>query len=312
MQTFPPVPKFLIGFILLLFLSLFVFQSRASASGPLVFTPLPLTNPERVVAESRNLAEYLAMVLGRKVQVRFEPDYAAILERFARDEIDLVHLGPLPFAILRAMAPQAEPVVFFRDRDGDTTYCCALAAAVDLGKGEPLRGPVALTQPLSTCGFFATAGLLHRSGHALDRMPHAYLGSHEAVALALVRGEYPVGGLRASIGESYTEIGLHLLDQTIPLPGFALVANGKTLGEESLERLRRELVQVSLEQPDRLAGWVGLGRWGMAPVRLTDYCALRDFLEPLEQGRSSLMTNCGGLDCTLIDIFLEETCREDP
>ena len=316
MQTFPPVPKFPTGFVLLLiFLSLFVFQSLSGASGPLVFTPLPLTNPERVVAESRNLAEHLGMVLGREVRVRFEPDYATILERFAQGEIDLVHLGPLPFAILRAMAPQAEPVVFFQDRDGATTYSCALAAAMDLGAGGAHSGPVALTQPLSTCGFLATAALLQRTGHALDRMPHAHLGSHEAVALALVRGEYSAGGLRVSIGESYTEIGLRLLDQTIPLPGFALVANRTTLGEAALELLRRELVRISLEQPERLAGWVGLGRWGMAPVSLTDYCSLRGLREPeapRELVRSPVMTDCGGLDCSLIDVFLEETCREDP
>lgn len=312
----PPALFFSTWLVLLFFFfSLCTIPTRTTAGGPLVFTPLPLTNPERVVAESRNLAEHLGMVLGREVRVRFEPDYATILERFARNEIDLVHLGPLPFAILRAMAPQAEPVVFFQDRDGATTYSCALAAAMDLGTGGGHSGPVALTQPLSTCGFLATAALLQRSGHALDRMPHAYLGSHEAVALALVRGEYSVGGLRASIGESYTDLGLRLLDQTIPLPGFALVANPRTIGGETLEGLRQELVRISLEQPERLAGWVGLGRWGMAPVALTDYCALRGLREqgaPRELVRSPAMTDCGGLDCSLIDVFLEETCREDP
>ncbi|GAB6058836.1 hypothetical protein JCM31598_19530 [Desulfonatronum parangueonense] len=277
----------------------------AHAAPPLTFTPLPLTNPERVVAESRNLAEHVSMLLGRNVQIRYEQDYATILELFAQDEIDLVQLGPLPFVTLRGMAPQAEPLVFFRNRDGRTDYSCALVTAMDTAEDLSLhQGPIALTQPLSTCGYLATAILLEQMGQSLGQLPHAYLGSHEAVALAVIRGEYSLGGLRASYGESYAQIGLRILERTQPLPEFVFVANSRTLDRKTLEKLTRDLVAIPAET---LRHWVGLGRWGMTPAHLEDFCGLHVLLT-----RQTSIRDRDGPLFSLFENSLEEACSADP
>jgi phosphonate transport system substrate-binding protein len=273
---------------------------HAAAREPLVFTPLPLTNPQSVIAGSRNLVEYMAENLGRDIRIHYESDYATLLKKFQAGSIDLVHLGPLPSVFLRAMHPQAEPLVFFREPDGAATYTCALATALD-GPADlaSARGPVALTQPLSTCGFLITGYLLQQGGLDLHALPYAFLGSHEAVALSLVRGTSEMGGLKTMIGQRFDQIGVRILARSPFLPGFALVANGKTLSGELLDRLAALLIQAPANVYEQ---WVGLGRWGMAPARAQDYCGL------LDMARTVFLPECGGLDCAQLTASLEHIC----
>jgi phosphonate transport system substrate-binding protein len=288
--------SFLAAALLVLVLS----GGQAAARESLVFTPLPLTNPQSVIAGSRNLVEYMAENLGRDIHIHYEPDYAGILEKFQAGRIDLVHLGPLPYVFLRAMNPQAEPLVFFRESDGAAAYTCALAAALD-GPGDltTARGPVGLTQPLSTCGFLVTAYLLRQGGLDLHALPYAFLGSHEAVALSLARGTSQTGGLKTMIGQDFDQLGVRILARSPLLPGFALVANGKTLSGELLDRLAALLIQAPANVYEQ---WIGLGRWGMSPARLEDYCGL------LEMARAISIPECGGLDCSQLTSTLEQTC----
>ena len=268
---------------------------------PLVYTPLPMTNAQSVIAQSRDLIRHIEHGLGMTVRIQYEQDYGAILDKFAKDEIDLVHLGPLPYILLRGKAPQAEPLVFFREQDGQPAYTCSLATAMDSGVDLAVtEGPVALTQPLSTCGYLTTAKLLTTTaGRDLHAMPSTFLGSHDAVALALLRGEFAVGGLKTSIGRQYAHLGLHLLVEGPLLPGFALIVNRRTLDGATRAALG---VLLTGTAADVHGQWEGLGRWGMIQAREADYCGLRDL--------AGIRTNpdCGDLAGGAFAATLEEIC----
>lgn len=272
---------------------------------PLVYVPLPLTNAESAVAGSRDLVGRLEEILRRPVQIQFEGDYATILERFARDEIHLAHLGPLPYIALRGAFSHAEPLVLFREADGATTYTCSLASAIDrLGDAALAVGPVALTQPLSTCGYFMTHHLLASSGgRRLEDMPYRFLGSHEEVALALVRGEFEAGGVRTSIGEAYHHVGLQLLVEGPRQPGFALIANRRVIDEATMALLVSRLVATPVAVYRQ---WQGLGQWGMAAARDSMYQEMRcmeGFIDALA---------VGGLESAAVRQALEELCAPPP
>ena len=248
--------------------------ASAMPAEPLVFVPLPMENPRNTVAHSQALAAHLQRLHGGPVAIRHLADYGEILRAFVADEIDLLHLGPLPLRELQQMAPDAVVVAAFRGSDGEAQYTCTLASATDIPSGltapdeqRMRKAPqppacIALTQPISTCGYLASAWLLQHGGADIGAMTADYLGSHEAVALALVGGKYAVGGLSRTIADRYHRLGLRVIAETAPLPGFVLVANGRTMTLEQIEILRAGLLATDA---DTLSG-LELGRHGFAPV----------------------------------------------
>lgn len=242
--------------------------ASALPAEPLVFVSLPMENPRSTVAHSQALAAYLEKLHGGPVTIRHLADYGDILRAFLADEIDLLQLGPLPLFQLQQRTSEAVSVAAFRESDGGTRYTCVLAAPADqslqLGTLDARQPParIVLTQPMSTCGYLSSAWLLQQAGARIDAAQAIYLGSHEAVALALVRGESTLGGLKQTIAARYAQLGVHVIAETDPLPGFVLVANGRTLTGTQIERLRAGLLDADA---DVLAG-LELGRFGFAPV----------------------------------------------
>ena len=246
------------------------------------FAPLPMENRETVVKQFRPLTDYLQQRLGISIEYVYADNYADILEKFRNGAIDLAYLGPLPYVELRASYPQAEPLVHFKEASGKTTYTCALVAFTDAE--FPLKNlankRVALTQPLSTCGYLSANGLLRRHGSSLEHNRYRYLGKHDAVALAVVQGQFEIGGLKTAIGKKYAHLGLSILDETGPLPSFAMTANKATLKPDLVNQIRHALIAVDPDGKHRelLTGWGDNIRYGAIPANNANYDVIRELL----------------------------------
>ena len=268
--------------IWLLVLACWCLEGTGLAADTIRFAPLPMENRETVVKQFRPLTDYLQQRLGISIEYVYADSYADILDKFRNGEIDLAYQGPLPYVELRASYPQAEPLVHFKEASGQTTYTCALVA---FGDSEfSLDGltdrKVALTQPLSTCGYLSANGLLRRHGSSLERNRYRYLGKHDAVALTVVQGQFEVGGLKTAIGKKYAHLGLTILDETGPLPSFAMVANKATLKPELVNQVRHALIAIDPAGKDRemLTGWGDNIRYGAVPAADANYDIVRELL----------------------------------
>ncbi len=203
----------------------------AAAERTVVFAALPTETPEIVLKEIRPLLDWLEKKLSVKFRVEYSASHEELLEKFRQGKVDLAYLGPLPYVELKERHPAAEPLVFFLEADGRANYTCALLAPLD-GVSSPaqLAGrPVALTQPLSTCGYLGAESILRRYGLTLEKTGYQYLIRHDLVALAVVRGEFAAGGVKTEIGRKYLHLGLAVLAESEPVPARPLVANGATL-----------------------------------------------------------------------------------
>jgi len=187
----------------------------------------------------------------------------------------------LPYLTLKNNFPAAEPVVVFREKNGQTTYTCALAVPAESKLNlKGLKGKkIALTQPLSTCGYFATQGLLHQSGSSLEANFYRYLGQHDEVALAVVRGEFAAGGLKTAIASKYAHLGLVVQAESPPMPGLALIANSTRVSAERIAQIRQALANVKDEVRQQ---WGDNVRYGVSPVKDSDYNGMRQFSMPLD------------------------------
>lgn len=193
--------------------------------------------------------------------------------------MDLAYLGPLPYVELRARFERAEPLIHFNEASGKPMYTCAIVSFADSPLNlKDLKGRrIALTQPLSTCGYLSVNGLLQEHGSDLAHNRYRYLDKHDAVALAVIRGEFDAGGIKTAIGKKYTHLGLTILAETPPLPAFALVANTATLSKEKMEAIRVSLTGLDPAGSDKemLITWGENIRYGAVIASDQDYNVVR-------------------------------------
>jgi phosphonate transport system substrate-binding protein len=258
------------------------FMIAATAQAETIrFAPLPLENRETVVKQYRPMVLYLEKKLNVTIEFVFTDNYADIINNFTKGQIDLAYLGPLPYVELRAKDSQAEPLVHFNEASGKPMYTCAIATLADSQlqlKGLKKKA-IALTQPLSTCGYLSVNGLLQEQGSRLEDNRYTYLDKHDAVALAVVRGEYDAGGLKTAIGKKYAHMGLKIVTETAPMPSFGLVANRATMSASTMQALREALITLEPAAADKemLATWGDNIRYGAVAASDKDYEVVRKF-----------------------------------
>lgn len=261
---------------------MFVLTCQPLHARTLVLAPLPMESRETVLKQFMPMARYLQQRLGHEVVFDYSESYAEILAKFRQGRIDLAYLGPLPYVSLKNVCSEATPLVHFREASGEPLYTCAIVAPAD--KGLALEGlehrKVALTQPLSTCGFLSTNGLLRERGSALSRNLYRYLDKHDEVAKAVVRGEFDLGGLKTAIGRKYEHLGLKILAESAPMPSFALVGNAATLSPEERDAIRQVLAGLDPDGEDKamLSSWGENLRHGSVPADDADYAPVRALL----------------------------------
>lgn len=255
-------------------LALLLASAGSVAAETLTFAPLPMETPYTVASQWKPLLIHLERALGATVEIDYSTSNDEIIDKFKAGKLDLAYLGPLPYVTLKTVFPAAEPVVIFNEKNGHPTYTCALVTATEAPLDlKNLKGrKVALTQPLSTCGYFAVQGLLHNSGSSLEANHYRYLGQHDEVALAVVRGEFDVGGLKTAIARKYTHLGLAVRVESAPLPGLALIANSNRLSTGRLAQIREALLSASDEIRQH---WGENVRNGVTPASDRDYDGMR-------------------------------------
>ncbi len=242
-------------------------DNQPDSASALYFAPLPMSNAKRSVAKSQALIQLLQTALNRPVIPKLYDDNKSILKAFQNGEIDFVEAGPLFYLELSKRAAWISPLVSVNQQLESGHHRCVLAAPVDGIKSiselaEMPNVKVALTDPLSTCGWLMTEHLLKQEGLKLSQMDYHFTGSHQRVALSLMRNEYQIGGLAKFIAERYSNFGLKILASSQPLPQFIIAGNPKTLSAQQLEQAKKAMLDY---EPD--VSW-GLGSTGFSPVSM--------------------------------------------
>jgi phosphonate transport system substrate-binding protein len=259
-------------------LLLVAMSSVAFAQKSIVFAPLPMQKPDEVVAQVRPMLKYLEQEVGATIQIRYFSSYQAITDAFIRGEVDLTYLGPLPYVRLRQHDSAAEPIVYFKEIDGKAAYSCALAAlnASVLDK-QPMT--IALTQPLSTCGYLSVRTLLKHNNKDIEAQHYRYVGAHDKAVLSVASGEFDAAGAKTAIVHKYENLGVRILQETPPMPAFALVANQATLDSKVVLRLRDALLKLDpIQNAAVMAAWGDAIRNGSVAAKDEDYRAVREIV----------------------------------
>ncbi len=240
----------LLGAQLALFFSLLMPVHLSAQAEPTVrFSPLPMASLDQMTREYLPFLDYLEKRSGRPFELAYHASYDELLKALAAGEVDLAYLGPLPYVALTEQTDSIIPIVQLLDSKGASDYTCAIVHFADhpahlVHSGRPHR--VALTQPLSTCGYLSVEQYLNTRGQSLesDSYDYEYTGSHENAAMGVILDEFDLGGVKTQIARRYQHLGLRIVGETDPVPGFVLVANREALGPELIDLIRESLLNL--------------------------------------------------------------------
>ena len=251
------------------FFFLFLFLlSNLFSKDILTFAPLPMVEKKVVYDEFYLIIKFLEKKLGKKKVYFYSENYEGILKNLKEKKIDILYLGPLPYVKLKESYDFALPLVHFKDKNNSSFYTCSL---IKFMKSES-KEKIALTQPLSTCGYLSVNSLLDNK---LENYQYSYLGKHDDVALNVLNKKFDLGGVKTSIAKEYYHLGIEEISRTEQFPGFALFGNIETLGIEYLNNIKQLLLNA---EKNEYSKWGKDIKYGMEEAFDKDYESIRTML----------------------------------
>lgn len=237
------------------FIFIFVCMSYASESLTLRIAPLPTNNKTQTIEAIVPLFSYIEKISKIKTQYIYEKEYDEIIKKFKNNEIDIAILGPLPYLKLRETTQKSEPIIEFKNDQDKGFYRCVLAKfgndTIDFNK----QIKVALTQPLSTCGYYMTQQLLKNQYNiALQNQRYDYKMSHSAALTSVLEGDFHLAGVKESIAEDFSSLGVEIVAKSDLVPEFALVVNTQTLSTKQIKIIRDLILSIP---PSTYKQWKG-------------------------------------------------------
>lgn len=168
---------------------------------------LPDENASELIKRNQPLKDYLEHALGKKVQLIVTTDYSSMIEAMRFGRIDVAYFGPLSYVLAKSKS-DIEPFAAMVS-DGKATYRSVVIAhagsgiesLADIDGKKMAYGDRASTSShLIPKTMLAEQGLLAGSHYA-----EHFVGTHDAVAVAVANGNADAGGLSEKIWAAVVE-----------------------------------------------------------------------------------------------------------
>ena len=176
---------------------------------------LPDENASTVIKNNQGLKDYLEAQLGKKVELIVTTDYSSMIEAMRHGRLDLAYFGPLSYVLARQKS-EIEPFAALKVK-GSTTYQSVVIANSASGVnaiGDIKGKNMAYGDKVSTSSHLIPKSVLAEKGlNAESDYKEHFVGSHDAVAMAVQNGHAQAGGLSRPIFESLVERKMVSLDK---------------------------------------------------------------------------------------------------
>jgi phosphate/phosphite/phosphonate ABC transporter binding protein len=255
------------------------FEESARQTRTLRFGRIPNVSPREAYRVYSGLVTLLDEQLSCcDVELVLAPDYASCVKMLADKKIDLAWLGTATYVVEREQTPMV-PLVrpIWSGRAGYAGVLFTLEGS-GIKALEDLRGKrLAFVDEQSASGYVYPANLLIAKGFDLEKDFSAtdFLGSHDAVLMAVLLGEYDAGAVfeRAyfTVADRARRMQLRVLAQTEVIPGEPIVA-GAHLDEALVEEVRAAFMRI---QTERLQETALRDLFGFEPATDEQYTGVR-------------------------------------
>jgi phosphonate transport system substrate-binding protein len=233
---------------------------------------LPDENASTLIKNNEALKAYLEQATGKEVELIVTTDYSSMIEAMRRGRIELAYFGPLSYVLakgkadIEAFAVQVSEGVIIANTSAGITQLADI-------KGKTF----AYGDQASTSSHLIPKAILKKADLEAGRdYSEQFLGSHDAVAIAVQNGRAEAGGLSRPIFESLLQRGLikadkvKVLQVSAPYPNYPWTMQSN-LDPELKARIRAAF--IDLKDPAILKP---LKADGFSAATDSDYDVIRD------------------------------------
>ena len=211
----------------------------------LIVALIPDENAATVIQDNQGLKDYLTEAFDKEIEVVVTTDYSSMIEAARNDRLDLAYFGPLSYVLAKAVS-DIEPFAA-RIKGGTKTYNSCIIGNTKKGvtSFDDIKGTTfALGDPASTSSRLFPELTLAENGLTKGKdFQGVFLGSHDAVALAVQNGNAQAGGMACPILKSLKKKGVidpskvTTIAQSSPIPQYPWTMRS-TLSPELKEKIR--------------------------------------------------------------------------
>ena len=176
---------------------------------------LPDEDASVIIKRNEPLKKYLEKRLNKKIKIIVTTDYSSMIEAMRFGRLELAYFGGFSYILAKSKS-DIEPFVCLKKK-GKLTYRCVIITHPKSGVStlKDIAGKnMAYGDPASTSSHLMPNATLFEAGleAGKDYKAH-YLGTHDAVALAVQNGHVEAGGLNEMIFKFLVERGIISLDK---------------------------------------------------------------------------------------------------
>ena len=235
------------GIVLFLFTLCFTLtlQGTSQAEKNYVFGVHPFKNPAKLMKMFTPLREYLGNELGAKVTFRSAKNYDAALQALLAGEIDISYMGPSLIAAASKEHPGKVRIAAAILNAGKPTFKGVIVARQDspINNLKDLAGKkIAFGDRKSTLSCYVPAHMLMEAG-IFDSLSYEFVGSHDNVALGVLKKKFDAGGLKPGVALKYVDKGLKIIAESDLIYEHVVVV-GPSVDDATFKKIQNALLNV--------------------------------------------------------------------
>ena len=221
----------------------------------LIVALIPDENAATVIQDNQGLKDYLTEAFDKEIELVVTTDYSSMIEAARNDRLDLAYFGPLSYVLAKAVS-DIEPFAA-RIKGGTKTYNSCIIGNTKKGvtSFDDIKGTTfALGDPASTSSRLFPELTLAENGLTKGKdFQGVFLGSHDAVALAVQNGNAQAGGMACPILKSLKKKGVidpskvTTIAQSSPIPQYPWTMRS-TLSPELKEKIRVTFLELDSDK----------------------------------------------------------------
>ncbi len=287
--------RFRLLHILLLLMTLAAFSPlpTAIAAPPdkpvIYFGVIPRYNPLVMYKRYQPIMDYLTSETPYRFELKISKDYPEAVRFLQQGITQISSLGDVTFAEA-SLTYQAIPILKPLNSNGTPYYRSAIIVRTNspIKSIREIKGrTMAFGSPHSTSGNLIPRYLLWDNGVSIQSLKsYANLQHHDAVAKAILKGQFDAGAVKDVVAEKYKSHGLRILAWSAPLPSVPLVVRKET-PPEVVQAITTALLKLDRNNPAHKAmmkNWDDEFCYGFAPARQEDYTRIFKMIHDIPHG----------------------------
>ena len=269
---------------------LLILPAAEAAEKPLIrFGVIPRYNPLVMYKRYQPIMDYLTAETPYRFELKISRDYPEAVRFLQQGVTQISSLGDVTFAEAN-LRYQAIPILKPLNSDGNPFYRSAIIVKNDspITTIKGLKGKTMAFGSLhSTSGNLIPRYLLWDNKVRMqDLKSFTNLQHHDAVAKAILKGQFDAGAVKDVVAEKYKPHGLRILAWSKPIPAVPLVVRRNT-PPEVIQAITRALLKLDRTNPrhrEMMKTWDDEFCNGFAKAQQQDYADIFSMIRAIPTG----------------------------